>query len=200
MTTATERDRPHTARERILDAAARLFAEVGTVGTTIEDIAREADMSRATVYRHVPGGRDELVTAVLAAEVEQRLTRLVASADASGSMVDRLVAMLSLMFRSVGSDPWLDRLFSPIEIGTHAEIEGFSEISIDIVQRIIADDLGKARRSGELRTDLSDRDVAEWLTRQSLALRLLDTITVRDRTRLEWYLRTLVVAPLLDAT
>jgi AcrR family transcriptional regulator len=34
--------------------------------TTVEDAAREAGVSRATLYRYFPGGRDELVRAVIA--------------------------------------------------------------------------------------------------------------------------------------
>ncbi len=39
----------------------RCVARWGLAKTTIEDIAREADISRATVYRLFPGGREEIV-------------------------------------------------------------------------------------------------------------------------------------------
>ena len=39
------------ARERILEAGFACVARRGLAKTTIEDIAREAGMSRATVYR-----------------------------------------------------------------------------------------------------------------------------------------------------
>ena len=37
-------------RQRILDAAARLFWEKGFIATSVSDIAKEADFNKATVY------------------------------------------------------------------------------------------------------------------------------------------------------
>src|SRR5689334_14270323 len=41
-------------RTRVLDAAARLFAEKGAESTTMDDIARAAGVGRATLYRRYP--------------------------------------------------------------------------------------------------------------------------------------------------
>ena len=41
------------------------MARWGLSKTTVEDAAREAGLSRATVYRYFPGGRDELIDAVV---------------------------------------------------------------------------------------------------------------------------------------
>lgn len=53
-------------RERILAATYACVARWGLAKTTVEDAAREADVSRATVYRTFPGGRDELLDATVA--------------------------------------------------------------------------------------------------------------------------------------
>ena len=42
------------ARERIVDGAIRLFEERGIDATSIEDIARAVDLSRATVFNYFP--------------------------------------------------------------------------------------------------------------------------------------------------
>ena len=52
-------------RTRILEATYACIARYGLAKTTMEDAAREAGLSRATVYRHFPGGRDELVREVI---------------------------------------------------------------------------------------------------------------------------------------
>src|SRR5262245_45253316 len=44
--------------DRILAATLRCLGKWGTVKTTLDDIAREAGCSRATVYRTFPGGKD----------------------------------------------------------------------------------------------------------------------------------------------
>ena len=51
-------------RERILEATYACVARYGLGKTTVEDAAREAGVSRATVYRHFPGGKDQLVAEV----------------------------------------------------------------------------------------------------------------------------------------
>jgi len=52
-------------RQRILEATYVCVARWGLSKTTVEDAARQAGLSRATVYRYFPGGRDELVDAVV---------------------------------------------------------------------------------------------------------------------------------------
>src|SRR5918992_1081276 len=52
------------ARERILDAATRLFSEEGINATSVDRVIDEADVAPMTVYRHF-GGKEELVTATL---------------------------------------------------------------------------------------------------------------------------------------
>lgn len=49
-------------RRRILEATMDLHAEQGITGTTLQDIARRADVALGTVYRHFPS-IDEVVTA-----------------------------------------------------------------------------------------------------------------------------------------
>lgn len=49
---------------RILESAARCVARWGIAKTTVDDIAREAGVSRATVYRYFAGGKEQLVVAV----------------------------------------------------------------------------------------------------------------------------------------
>lgn len=55
--------------ERIIDATLRCIARWGVAKTTLDDVAREADYSRATVYRFFPGGKDGLIDALTRTEV-----------------------------------------------------------------------------------------------------------------------------------
>jgi AcrR family transcriptional regulator len=56
---------PVDARQHIIEATYACVARRGMAKTTVEDVAREAGISRATVYRAFPGGRDELVDATV---------------------------------------------------------------------------------------------------------------------------------------
>jgi AcrR family transcriptional regulator len=63
-------------RPRIVQAAYECVARWGFSKTTVEDAAREAGVSRATLYRYFPGGRDELLAAVVAWENARFFARL----------------------------------------------------------------------------------------------------------------------------
>ena len=47
--------------ERLLQATFACVARYGIAKTSVEDVAREAGVSRATVYRQFPGGKDQLI-------------------------------------------------------------------------------------------------------------------------------------------
>lgn len=64
------------SRPRLIDAAYDCVARWGFSKTTVEDVAREAGVSRATLYRCFPGGRDELLAAVVAWENSRFFARL----------------------------------------------------------------------------------------------------------------------------
>lgn len=56
------RGRSHaSSTERLLQATFACVARYGIGKTTVEDVAREAGVSRATVYRQFPGGKDQLI-------------------------------------------------------------------------------------------------------------------------------------------
>jgi AcrR family transcriptional regulator len=56
-------------RVRIVDATLACLASQGLAKTTLDDVAAWAGLSRATVYRAFPGGRDAILAATLDTEV-----------------------------------------------------------------------------------------------------------------------------------
>jgi AcrR family transcriptional regulator len=70
-------------REQLLDIGRRLFAERGLDGTSIEEIAARADVSKPVVYEHF-GGKEGLYAVVVDREVERFIamaTRLLGGED-----------------------------------------------------------------------------------------------------------------------
>jgi len=60
----------------IIEAAYECIARFGPSRTSIEDVAHAAGVSRATMYRYFPGGRDELINAVATWEYHRFFLRL----------------------------------------------------------------------------------------------------------------------------
>ena len=60
-------------REQLLDIGRKLFAERGFEGTSVEEIAAQAGVSKPVVYEHF-GGKEGLYAVVVDREVERLLT------------------------------------------------------------------------------------------------------------------------------
>jgi AcrR family transcriptional regulator len=88
-------------RRRILEATLALHSEKGILGTSWQDIARRADVSVGTVYKHFPS-LDELVPAC--GELMYAITRPPSLDDApeifagAGSLEERLDRLVSELF------------------------------------------------------------------------------------------------------
>ena len=82
-----------TKRLRIVDAALRCVAKSGMRGTTVEEIASEAGVARATVYRTFAGGRDEIFAAVIETEMLRFFSSLAVDLARATTLEDTCVAL-----------------------------------------------------------------------------------------------------------
>ncbi len=84
-----------TQEERILDAALVCIARWGLAKTGLDDVAREAGVSRATVYRAFPGGKDAVAEAVARTELARFFAAVERRLAAATTLEDLLVAGMS---------------------------------------------------------------------------------------------------------
>ena len=107
---------PTTAKavseERVLDAALRCIARWGVAKTTLDDVAREAGISRATVYRLFPGGKDGLMDAVAGTEVRRFFAAVAARMAEADTLEDTLVAGMAEAGRRIYGNPALQFLMA----------------------------------------------------------------------------------------
>ena len=85
----------------MIDAALRCIARWGIGKTTLDDVAREASCSRATIYRLFPGGKDALLNAVTRTELAGFFAGLAARFDEATNLEDLLVAGLVYTHRTL---------------------------------------------------------------------------------------------------
>jgi len=78
---------------RLLDATLACLARVGVSKTTLDDVAREAGCSRATLYRYFPG-KPALIHAVVGREAGVLAHELQTAAANAGSLEDAAVAIV----------------------------------------------------------------------------------------------------------
>jgi AcrR family transcriptional regulator len=86
---------------RVLDAALRCIARWGLAKTTLDDIAREAGVSRATVYRLFPGGKDVLMDVLVQDQLAQFFTTLGARLEQAGDLEELLVTGITTAARAL---------------------------------------------------------------------------------------------------
>ncbi|PPJ08867.1 TetR family transcriptional regulator [Nocardia nova] len=89
-------------RTAIREAAMRLFAEQGYTPTTVEQIAKEADVSHTTFFRYFTSKEQVVISDDLAAEREAAIAALPDGLD----HFDLLRALLREIFRISTADAW----------------------------------------------------------------------------------------------
>lgn len=95
--------------DRILDAALTVMTRHGLARLALEDVAREAQVSRQTVYRYV-GSRDGLITETILREEGAFLARVRAAAAGAPDLRRALEASIGAALASAREHPLLDRL------------------------------------------------------------------------------------------
>lgn len=128
----TRRRRKEVRPQQLLDAALPLFVEKGFAATRAEEVARQAGVSKGTLYLYYPS-KEELFKAV----VRHNIAALIgeagqAVAAASGSTAELMQALLS---------GWWERVAQSQVGGLHkvvlAEVRNFPELAQFYVDEVV---------------------------------------------------------------
>jgi AcrR family transcriptional regulator len=116
---------------RILDAAKRCCERWGLQKVTVDDIAADARVSRATLYRLFPGGKDVLFEALRVRELDDFFTVLRAEVEGTESLEDLLVRAVVCATRELRSDQHLAIMLAsePGETLTQLTVAGLPRIT-----------------------------------------------------------------------
>lgn len=93
-------------RTQILDAAQRLFRDLGYLNTSLGDIAALVGIGRTTLYEYF-SDKEDLVVSLVESELPKLLHRLVESIDSDAPYAEQLSALATGMVRFVATDPTL---------------------------------------------------------------------------------------------
>jgi TetR/AcrR family transcriptional regulator, cholesterol catabolism regulator len=98
------------ARERVLRAAEAIFGERGYTAVTMRDIAEALEIKQASLYHHVPGGKEQLFLEVMDRTLARHKAGLAVAIAAGG---DQLRAQLLAVARYLLDQPPINisRLF-----------------------------------------------------------------------------------------
>mgnify|MGYP001614472901 CR=1 FL=1 len=183
------------ARTRLVDAAEVCFDRYGVMKTTVEDVAIEARVSRATVYRYFTG-REGLILAVLLRESARFQERLRERVGAQLAFADALVEGVLFTVASVQGNPHLALLFTPEVSGLTSSIAGASEALFSTTAEFLRPLL---EGNAELRPGVTAEEASEWLLRVILSLLTVPGPTERNQDEQRRYLATFLVPALVES-
>lgn len=201
MAPADVTDRPEAAvdagERRVLAAALTCLGRWGVAKTTLDDIAREAGISRATAYRLFPGGKDTVLVAIVAEELARFSTELGARLDEADDLEELLVAGIAFASSALAGHAALQYLLAhePEQVLPHVSFGRFDEVLAAAaalvaphLARFVGDEL--ALRTGEWVTRL----VLSYTMSPSPAYDLTEELSVRT------FVRTYLLPGLSDRT
>jgi AcrR family transcriptional regulator len=117
-------------RDRVLDAAKSCCERWGIAKVTVDDIANEARVSRATLYRLFPGGRDVLYEALRARETEEFMATLTEHVAGAVTFEDVVVRGVVAATRMLQADEHIKLMLAsePGEVTSQLTVEGLPRI------------------------------------------------------------------------
>lgn len=163
------------ARERIETAAARLFYHNGIHATGVELIAREANVSKRTLYQHFPGKNDLVESYLRRMDTEGGSPNEQRLADPNLTARERLLAIFEMSQREV----MRGCPFHNAAVESAGTLRGADDIVRAHKQRIIGRLIAVAREAGVADPELLGQQLAvlfEGAT--ALATSLNDTAPV----------------------
>ncbi len=109
-------------RSQILEGAGRVFSQLGFDATSMSDVAREAQVSKATLYVYFED-KEHLFTAICAEKRDRNISEMLALLDTTGPWDETLTRLATERLR---------KITQPNVIAAHRIVTGLSERMPDI--------------------------------------------------------------------
>jgi AcrR family transcriptional regulator len=188
-------DNEDDARQRLLNAAETCFERFGLRRTTIDDVAREAKVSRSTVYRYFDGRGDLIVGAYMreSAAVNEKVKALMRQ---PGPFPERVVKAMLRSIDAIRSGKYLPLMLSPEGAVLASKAVTASSAFYESSRETMGPFLEQAKLDGEVREDLELDDFIEWTLRVIFSFAMFDSPKERGAKDLEQYIAAFLVPAL----
>lgn len=183
-------------RIRVLESTYACVADRGLAKTTVEDVAREAGISRATVYRLFPGGRDQVVHDMIAHETASFFLDLAAVVESCDTVTGVVAEALVHAHRAVEEHKVLQILLAHEPERLVPVVASEAARLLPQVAAFVEPYLRRAR----LRPGVDPVDAADYVAR--LVLSLINSPgrwDLADRSQVDELVRTEILGGVVDA-
>jgi AcrR family transcriptional regulator len=157
-------------RERVLAGTYACVARFGMGKTTVDDVAKESGVSRASIYRLFPGGKDELLRETVGWEMNRFFTRLAEHIYDAPDFATLLEQALVFAHRSLTEHEVLqkvlvtepERLLPLLTVEQHRVVRFIIAFLLPYLER--------EREAGRVRDGVDLEQAADYVARMVLSL------------------------------
>jgi TetR/AcrR family transcriptional repressor of uid operon len=157
-------------RERVLAGAYECIARSGMAKTTVDDVARASGVSRATIYRLFPGGKDEVLRETVGWEMDRFFLALgadIGDAPDFAAFLERALPLArhrllehAVLQKVLETEP--DRLTALITVQQHRVVAAIGAYFLPMLEHDQA--------AGRIRSGVDLEQCAEYVARMCLSL------------------------------
>jgi AcrR family transcriptional regulator len=191
------RARGERTRENLLDAALLCYQEQGVNDTAMEDVARQAGVGRATLYRHF-SNQDTLLTEVMMRNIEQLQQVIASSLKGCTRPEEYFVEAALVIIRECH-----ERSLTAFLIGDAALIPAISRITfspgtVAIGNNLIDPFYQRAKAEGILRDWVTKPLLQEWTSRLLLSFLTNPSPILNTESKMRRFFYDAVLASIID--
>jgi AcrR family transcriptional regulator len=178
--TAAPTERGSATRQSILDVAARAFAEGGLAGTSVNDIIREAGVTKGGFYFHFPS-KEALALAVLRYKQETWAGRVLAATMHHTAAVDQMNAMVEALIDLHERDR-SSRAIARIctELSEDPEMRPQLAPQFEVWVEMTAGLFAKAQQEGVVRPELDPHAMGEVAVAAFVGLEMMSEVEGKE--------------------
>jgi AcrR family transcriptional regulator len=166
----TQPNDPLTLRDRLLAATYRCVERFGMGKTTVDDVVKESGVSRATIYRQFPGGRDELLLETVGWEIANYFNQLADHVRDAPTLADLLEQGLAFAHRSVAEHAVLRKILDTEPERLLPLLTTESAKTLPFIADFLLPYLRREAEAGRLRPGVDIDRAADYLARSILSL------------------------------
>ncbi len=160
---------PISVRDQVVRATYACIARFGMAKTTVEDVVKESGLSRATIYRHFPGGREELLHEAVGWQVAEFFVRLADHVRDAPDLIHLLDDGLAFARRALVEHELLQRILQTEPERLLGLLTTESTKTLPFIADYLHPSLERERAAGRLRAGVDVDDAADHLARLILS-------------------------------
>ncbi|MBR2875937.1 MAG: TetR/AcrR family transcriptional regulator [Clostridia bacterium] len=146
---------PEEKRKRVLEAATTEFADYGFENTSIQQIAKKAEISVGSVYKYFEN-KEELFSMVVKEGLSLLEELLVKHSSSDEDVIVKAEAVLKELLRFSRKHPQLIKLYCSITTGNNTEFSSMLAKRVESISaNVYTEVIKSAQKTGDIREDIS---------------------------------------------